>query len=773
MSYIFDRHLYKEGIRQTKGIGFTCFGLSLVATLIMPIYYLYSMIKHYSEMEIVFLSNQGFAGGLRIFAYILPVALMLRLFSFLFKRGSSDFYHALPYRRQCIFFTNIIVAFTWYALSVIIPLVVAGILYGINDKVVFNWSYLGWNIVVYLVMMLFITGAMVIACSIVGKSSVAGELGIFLAFLPRVIMLYTISIIQSCVPLIEMSYIPFFAPKYNLAMELSIGAMVDYAGYTSSFSFVPGILTTLAEAVVYITIGLILFCKRRSEVAENAAPNFKALVAIQVFFFMFLFFIGAGFYVVDKEIEEVIIMFIIGSIFYLGYSLFTLKKIKIAFKTLIGIPVLVVISIGYGFMVSEINNHLLKTIPTAGDVKSIQVLDDSKSLFSGIMGERDTYAKLLVQTYEFSGDDISEAVARDYAYTCGLIEAERLNEYENHALVRITYKDGSTAVRNLYTEKKEGVKGVKELMETKKEYTEAMYSIPDKAAAYSFRISKYNDELWECFKDEYATLSTELKKKVSVTDRGYYSEEIYDMSNPGENYGDYSGITVGGIFNNTVFYSYYKIYEKIMPKTYAKYYELEYLDNYDIAVDLKNIILGNKINAGNASFLYNGLDFEYNGVVYNNIEFGFYYRDKECVEAFIVLDGDKPGVWDESKLPFASAGDADKWEFNGDGFYNIETGEWYYDDSVRNEYVRWCYKDSFEKISALVNELDTIVDFSHVADKKADTLYYDVNAYDNRSSLKYTSSHLSLNYNKKEYKNFFEKLMTLSDGKDEIDGGYY
>lgn len=577
MDYIFDRHLYREGMRQTKSIGFLMFALCLVSTVAMPVYYLYAASRD-ANLQISYISNTGFAGGLRFFAFLLPFVFLAKLFDFLFKRGASDFYHALPYKRQCIYFTNLIVAVTWYAVSIIVPLFIAAILLQINSRIRFSWAYLGNNIIVYMVLVLFLSGAYLIGASIVGKRGVATEVGLFVAFLPRLLMFVSVVTVSNMVPLIDNNYVGYFSTKYNLAMELSIGALTDYAGYTTSFTFVPGILITLLEAIVYIGIGMVLFTKRRSEVAENAAPNFKALIAIQVFLTMIIFIFGVSQALCDDEIGEFIAMAVFGTIAYFVYSCFILKKFKIAVKTLIGIPVLLVISFVYYEMIITINSSVISNIPSADSIKSITILDKDTSFLTGWMGDKKTYNDLLLEHIAFEDEKLNNLIVKNYDYTCTRISEKKLDPYENHELIRINYKNGSSKVRNIYIDS-----SIKEkfgdILSAKKEYIDAVCAIPEKCEPDCFSHAEYNKQLWESYKEEYGKLSDREKYEIYVFTKGFSSGMGMEEVAPDDMYEvEREEFGARGMYEGTEYYNTYIIFKDLMPKTYDLYRELEYLD---------------------------------------------------------------------------------------------------------------------------------------------------------------------------------------------------
>lgn len=631
MSYIFDRHLYKEGMRQTKSIGFTMFALSLVSAIVMPVYYLYAAKKNH-DMSVVYISSTGFAGGLRLFAFLIPLFLLAKLFGFLYKRGSSDFYHALPYKRQCIYFTNLLVACTWYVICIIVPLFSATLLFKINAKVRCPWSYLGSNLLVYMVLELFLSGAYLIGASIVGRSKVAFEVGIIVAFLPRVLMFLAVICVNGVVPLIDSNYVSYLSTKYNLAMELSVGAMVDYAGYRSSFTFAPGIIITLIEAVIYIVLGLILFTKRKSEVAENAAPNFKALIIIQVLLVLVIFIFGMANTIVEEDPTIFISAACFGTIVYFISSYISLRKFKETVKTLIGIPLLIALSFVFYFVVTMAGEHVLNDVPDADSIESITILDNNTSFLTGFMGSTKSYSAIALENESFSDPKLSSLVVKNYDYTATLIREKRLETYSSeNELIRINYKNGKSAVRCIYIDP-DIKETFSDVLETKEKYREIVCSIPTDGEVESFQNKEYNKEIWDCFCKEYEKLSEEKKLIMYYKSAdnygpeymwGDYSEEEQD------DLGEYDTISVRGLYMGQEYRSSYHIYKSFMPETYRLSQKLSFLDNKERFNRINSKFTGRNIENGDLYLEAMPQDFIYKGLMVESIIFNVNIYDEE------------------------------------------------------------------------------------------------------------------------------------------------
>jgi ABC-2 type transport system permease protein len=587
MKNIFSARVYREGLRQTKIVGCVMTALSLLFASFSPILK-WEAYKDNISNTFRYVSAYNYLTYYRYFMLIIPFVIILKLFNFLFKRGSSDFYHALPFTRQCLYISNLLVALTWYVITNAAAVLSTTLVYTLDAHVKFEYIFALQNFIGMLVIMLYITGAITIAMSIVGRLMVSAELAVFIALLPRIIMLMSLVVISAQTYIVNMNYVKYFSLKYNLLIELILGYFFDENGYVQMYSYAPGILITLLVSIIFLAIGLLLFYYRKSEVAENAAPNLKAQVVIQCVFALFFFLLAAVLLIEDSGFGCLVCM-IIGALVYVIYSLITTRSFKLMVKTLPGLLIVVVVAGIYVGMLEGISAGITNNTPSATSIKSVGVVNDNAYYI--IYNEYQSYNELLVNDIRFKDSEISSIIAQAYSNTCKIIKEDGPNgvyqylyNYESDKsctdmTFTITYTGGKTVVRQLLVDSNQESQ-LEKAMLANNEYAEAYYALPDKVDIDTFSIEKNNDEIWESFKSEYANLTDEQKSyaiygggSLATSYNAWTTEYTTAYSEDEEEIEDYStySFDASGYYNGVQFTGTYYIDSRYMPKTAELY----------------------------------------------------------------------------------------------------------------------------------------------------------------------------------------------------------
>lgn len=579
MKKIFSGRLYKEYMHQTMGIGIVMLFLSLAFSGLTPFVSLMNS-KNMSVTAVDFVNINDFAGAYIYVALLLPFALILKLFSYLFKRSSSDFYHALPYTRQCLFITGFISAFTWYAACTFIAVMTPALLYGINDKTRYSAEFIPLNFIVYMVIILYVTGAVLIAASVVGKKSIAGYFALFITFMPRAIMLMILSTIQEITEIVDMYNVFWFSIKYNLIFELLIGRYPDYENYSVAFTCVPGILATLIGAIFLMVLGFVFFMRRKSETAENAVPNNKAQMVLQSLLTFAMFLSAVATYITyENETDMVVGLIVMGIIAYIVYSAVTFRKVKPVIKTLPGILVILVISILFGLGITSVSGKILDNPIPVESIKSISVKSSNGENYYYYTP---TYNDLLVRELEFDEDEIKNIIAIAYSDTCDKVKQGDYmfntwnGDYVKESMI-IETTGGGTFHRYIYLTGEDDEK-LRNILKKQDEYYEAYIAVPEECEMFTLRKTENNEKLLECFLEEFEELTDREKERVIYDE--YVEDDTYYAVDEERN-SEYSRIVcVKGYYNKREFNNNYEI--SSMPKTRELYDELCYEESLEV-----------------------------------------------------------------------------------------------------------------------------------------------------------------------------------------------
>ena len=128
---VFSFHMFLQTLKQTRLAGFI---MMAVITLIsvVPIISSLSYIKEYKQVNNV----GGISGNyflVLVFIIVVPV-ISLIVWSFLYKRSSSDFYHSIPYTRLCIYLSKTAAILTWIAGILVVSYVSQAVLFMANRQ---------------------------------------------------------------------------------------------------------------------------------------------------------------------------------------------------------------------------------------------------------------------------------------------------------------------------------------------------------------------------------------------------------------------------------------------------------------------------------------------------------------------------------------------------------------------------------------------------------------------------------------------------------------
>ncbi len=307
----FSPRLYWEGIRQLRlmGILFTV-GVSLI-TVFSPIAeYIASL-----ERETVTAQQVGCfeMNPLIVLAFcIVAPFLTLNLFSFVNKRESSDFYHAVPATRGCLFLSFFAAVVTWLLLFTAVTTALSVLCHAIFPSLfIINYASVCIISLNCFIGGIFIAACVAIAMSLTGTLLMNVLLALLLIFLPRTLLWVTADVITSAFPLVgsgSMDFLPFLDFSYNIP----VGYVFQYMfGSTANNPLTQwsSSVYTLVIAVIYLIIALLLFRRRRSEGAGHAAPTpllqavYRVLVGFTISSFITLIVFSAvtGSYTLNTE----------------------------------------------------------------------------------------------------------------------------------------------------------------------------------------------------------------------------------------------------------------------------------------------------------------------------------------------------------------------------------------------------------------------------------------------------------------------------------------
>ncbi len=383
----FNTKLYIDGIKQLKLIGIMSTVILAIFAVLSPIGYFISSTyidetgkTIYSEVvvslqEITFLNHA-------IYLLIVPV-MCLSLFSFLTKRNACDFYHAIPLRREGIYLSLYASIMTW----VVFMLTTSSLLAIITIALIPNISIIISSIFIFYLEILatavLVSGGFMIAISLTGTTFTNLMVAVMILFFPRIFIAVTTIMLNSVLPFIDLNSNGLLLNYHNNLLFSRFIYLLESSSYHSTWG---PIIYTFILGIIYIVIGCILFLKRKSETAGNAAINrsLQLVFRLAVSFIIclipcyYIFSVIMGTEYLDIEgIFTLFIIYVIALIAYFLYELITTKKLKNLVKALPGVGILALLNIAFiaGLCIGTFT--LRNTLPEAEDIKYFSIDSDT------------------------------------------------------------------------------------------------------------------------------------------------------------------------------------------------------------------------------------------------------------------------------------------------------------------------------------------------------------------------------------------------------------
>ena len=404
---MFNFELYKEGLRKTKTLGILFIVGMLLGAVAQP---LIEISNHVDSMRMGWLSRDSIipvyslrASFMMILAPLAGAPIItLSIFSFLNKRSDSDFYHAIPHKRETLFGSFIASILTWVVGGMWLSTTVSVIIYGVSSHAHVDISSVIWAVLGMSAASLLVIASTALAMSITGNglSNIVAS-GLIL-FLPRTLMFILVNIIVQATLVVSSANFGILGNHhYNIIFGMLSG--FNMWGFDDTFTI--GTIYTLVLGVLYLIIARILFKKRHSELAGNPGTNLiQHIIRIAVTFVITL---PAIINIINNNddyrfnnSDMVIVVYIVAAFSYFAYEFFTTKRIPRLTKMIPGLVVVAVLNIIFIVGINISRNAILQEINVA-DIQDVIIIDLESSQWW-----QPTYADLNMRGLEIADEEI-------------------------------------------------------------------------------------------------------------------------------------------------------------------------------------------------------------------------------------------------------------------------------------------------------------------------------------------------------------------------------
>ena len=520
--------------------------------------------------------------------YMLPFTaplFFLLLFSFLHKRKESDFYHAIPYTRTCVY-----VSFSAGALAFVFAIMAAsallsGLIYALCPFTTFALWDLCSLLLLSMLSAAFLASFMMLSLSVTGTYATTLLLfGLFASITRIVAGLFALCIDELMV--VSSRFYPFLSVYWYLPFRLFLQSADSVnTAIPSYYHLVP---YTLIATVLLFTLAGFLYKTRRSEMAERSAPSKRMQSIFRCLFTLPFALILTTILLMDSasDIEIILVLLVITVVVFYLYELITTKRPKNMLKATPWLLAVLGGALAFTFSYGAFTLTVHRAIPE-NEIKTVSVQIERQNTFEALSTRAMTTADedVVAVVAEALKDTIgyeTNGFPRNYDENKGGYTSTR-----NHYTIRdvvITMKSGIKVTRHIYFSADQEELLNRQLF-TSSEYSERYLQLPpveylnsiylntEGSSAYhgnSYRTESAIRALWAVLSEEYASLSVEDQYlfKSGSFDTGKLSEKVETTDRFPTNahaetpYGNVFQVTMqvsGNLPEGTPFTSYYVI----------------------------------------------------------------------------------------------------------------------------------------------------------------------------------------------------------------------
>ena len=338
---IFSLSMFKDALRRTAVIGLiSTVLLSLAAFLV----FYGHMVAADGNTYVTTMSFQNMHATVIAVPFVVVPLLVISLFGFLNKRSTSDFWHSVPFTRECIYLSFSAAIFAWVLISTLLSSTVSVILFSLVPKYfAINMLTVICSVISVILMSLLVLSAFLIAMSLTGTIFNNIVVSLIILFLPR-IFIFVLQALQSN------SYLFDFSSRF-LEEAITLNQVFGVLGSISAM------LYTFFLAAIYFVVGMLLFKRRKSEAAANSSVNkfMQAVFRLAISFTVCLIPLSL---IVDElhtknpnlsddNLFVIITLYIVAIVAFFLYELISTTKAKNMLKAAPSLGILLVMNLAF------------------------------------------------------------------------------------------------------------------------------------------------------------------------------------------------------------------------------------------------------------------------------------------------------------------------------------------------------------------------------------------------------------------------------------------
>ncbi|MBQ6815133.1 MAG: ABC transporter permease [Lachnospiraceae bacterium] len=348
--------LFVQGLLQLKVAGIATIVCSTIYTILLPIIAFIESRDNIEKFSLNYrlLDVAEMFLPLMIVLYIVTPIMSILLFRFMHKRSSSDFYHSIPVKRSCIFFSYMASIVTWVTIIILVFSTTLCLMttiflpeYILDIPVIIMYNI---NAIIACILMAAVFG---IGLSITGTVFSGYVTSMIILIAPRLLITFICNMIAGLNKQIIAEGMALFT-RNDCNMALSpILYLFNDGYYEYAVSNIPfmgfgfGTIYSILLAILYLFIGLFAFTKRPSEAAGKAYSHkiFNFITKLSIGYVITLFIVYIMVETEEYFSTTYLIIFAFALISMFVYEVILSKSIKRGLKSFLSTPILIALDV--------------------------------------------------------------------------------------------------------------------------------------------------------------------------------------------------------------------------------------------------------------------------------------------------------------------------------------------------------------------------------------------------------------------------------------------
>ena len=517
MKDIFSKKLYLQGLRKVRTLGVAMAIVMIALNAWIPLMNISDV--HFDERILEVEAGEFAPFGL-LFLVFVPL-LVYNMFSYLNERKASDFFHALPQKRICVYISFMSAILTWITSVLLLSSIINTVLWSMAKSYTLSAEIMIQTTLGFFVLALVLAGFMALAMMLTGTSVANCLVFLLFSLFIRACGIFFLYGLESLTPIFNSMHSPLRIFEWEFFLPIGLFIETVDSGATNEVFGNAGMLIYWFTVAVLLLIGsAVAYCVRKSEIATKSAPNkiMQNIYRIGVTFpFLML---GAFLMITEKDFYLCLLCFLVGFLVWVIFELLTTKKIKNVFRSLPLFFVPVLLTVGYAVSLYGSSNFVYQNTPEREQIVGVKI---------DTVAGKQTLVNTMLSVTESQSPEMLDLVyqAIEDTKTCSDWSSQELRDggyiYRETVIVRL--KSGRRVAYNLIT-KINLYEAFYSDVNFREKIIMGLFTDENIYSIYNMDMSQAEyAEIWEALKTDFMALSDE-RKDVFLSSSASYRDGL-------------------------------------------------------------------------------------------------------------------------------------------------------------------------------------------------------------------------------------------------------